>query len=422
MGLLVDDPALESFAAPRHGQLKLSSAFQPIFSPSHRRQVGVEGLIRAANRYGRSVAPLELFADVPPGEARILLDRRCRSIHVRNFLRLGDERSWLFLNVDPYVAVEGRRYGSFFAGMLKGAGLQPHRVAVELIETPFADQERLAAAVDYYRELGCSIVIDDFGAGSSNFDRIWRLKPDIVKIDREMTRRVAVEPLVRRMFTGIVSLLHEAGALVCVEGIESEDEALCATDADADMMQGFYFGPPAAGLSRDVECRRTFERLFDLFQADAASFRGRRRACLEPYFAALADSAGAISRERAFAVATHSLMDLTCTQRCYLMSGDGAQIGANLEAERNMSAREPRLEPMRPTDGTNWQTKPYFRRAIAAPGAIQITRPYLSVTGPRLCVTLSLAFGPPESLRVLCADVDFHALAGEDLRFADLER
>ena len=46
---------------------------------------------------------------------------------------------------------------------------------------------------------------------------------------------------------------------------------------------------------------------------------------------------------------------------------------------------------MRPTPGTNWQNKPYFRRAMAAPGAIQVTRPYLSVTGPKLCVTLSLA-------------------------------
>src|SRR5215510_15562581 len=83
----------------------------------------------------------------------------------------------------------------------------------------------------------CSSDLDDFGAGYSNFDRIWRLRPDIVKIDREMTRRVTVEPLARRMFTGIISVLHEAGALVCVEGIETEAEALCAIDANADLIQ-----------------------------------------------------------------------------------------------------------------------------------------------------------------------------------------
>jgi len=98
-------------------------------------------------------------------------------------------------------------------------------VAVELIETPFDDEKRLVAAVEHYRTIGCLIVIDDFGAGYSNFDRIWRLKPDIVKIDREMTRRVTVEPArathVRRDHLGV----HESGALVCVEGIETEAEA-----------------------------------------------------------------------------------------------------------------------------------------------------------------------------------------------------
>ena len=31
-------------------------------------------------------------------------------------------------------------------------------------------------------------------------------------------------------------------------------------------------------------------------------------------------------------------------------------------------------------------------RTICAPGKVQITRPYLSVIGPKLCVTLSFAF------------------------------
>src|SRR2546428_6881687 len=119
--------------------------------------------------------------------------------------------------------------------MLEENGLPAHRVAVELIETPFDDEKRLVAAVEHYRTIGCLVVIDDFGAGYSNFDRIWRLKPDIVKIDRDMTRRVAVEPLARRMFTGIVSLLHEAGAPVCVEGIENAPEPLCAADAEPDL-------------------------------------------------------------------------------------------------------------------------------------------------------------------------------------------
>ena len=409
--------SLASFAAPVHGRLELSSAFQPIFSPAHRRAVGYEGLIRARDKRGRIVPPLELFSEVPVGETRILLDRQCRSLHVSNFTRFADERSWLFLNIDPYVAIEGRNFGSFFAGMLRESGLAPHRVAVELIESPLADEGKLAAAMEYYRELGCVIVLDDFGAGHSNFDRIWRLNPDIVKIDREMTRRVTVEPLARRMFAGIVSVLHEAGALVCVEGIETEDEALCATDANADLVQGHYFASPATGLVEEGCARDTFARLFAGFRAEVLEMQAQRHAKLEPYFSGLATAAGALASGVGLPAAAAALIAQPYTQRCYLIGGDGLQLGANLEAERNASARDPRLEPMRPTAGTNWQNKPYFRRAIASPGAIQVTRPYLSVTGPKLCVTLSIAYTRKGGTEVVCADLDYEALAGADLAF-----
>lgn len=398
----------------------LSSAFQPIFSLAHRRPVGYEGLIRGRDVVsGAAVTPAELFRRAPRGAPRIDLDRRCRSLHVQNFMQAGESRGWLFLNVDPYVAIEGPRYGSFFQHMLHENGLASHRVAVELIESQVMSEPSLAAAVEYYRDMGCVIVIDDFGAGYSNFDRIWRLRPNIVKIDREMTRQIGVEPRVRYMFSGIVSVLHQAGALVCVEGIETEHEALCALDAGADMVQGHFFARPSPRLIAENTCNSIFSRLFARFGEESAEYRVRRRAGLQEYSAALERAAGRLTRgtQHDFATAMQPLLQLECTQRCYLIGGDGTQLGANLEAERSPFSRDRRLEPMRPTAGTNWQAKPYFRRAAEAPGEVQVCRPYLSVTGPRLCVTLSVGCIVEGALVVACVDIDYVALAGDDLSF-----
>jgi EAL domain-containing protein (putative c-di-GMP-specific phosphodiesterase class I) len=380
--------------------------------------VGYEGLIRASDPRGRVVRPYELFGKAPRGEARIKLDRQCRALHVRNFRELGNTRSWLFLNVDPLVATEGPRFGAFFAEMLEANGLPAHRVAVELIETPFEDEARLAAAVEYYRGLGCLTVIDDFGAGYSNFDRIWRLRPDIVKIDREMTRRVTVEPLARRMFTGIISVLHEAGALVCVEGIETEAEALCAIDANADLIQGDFFAPGSAGLLPEDARSEVFERLITDHRADFAEFQKRQHTRLVPYLAAIKNAVQDLALGAKLQPAVQGLLRLPSAQRCYLIGGNGLQVGANVEAARKVHSQDQRFEVVQPTEGTDWQTKPYFRRAIETPGKVQITRPYLSVLGPKLCVTLSFAFEAADgSQQVLCVDLDFASLAGEDIAF-----
>ncbi len=397
-------------------EYRLSSHFQPIFSLAHRRPVGYEALIRGTDSSARTYLALELLAQAPAGVARMQFDRQCRALHVRNFQRLRDDVSWLFLNVDPHIAVQGHRFGSF-AQMLENNGLSPHRVAVELIETPFDDQKRLITAVSHYHNLGCLVVIDDFGAGYSNFDRIWQLKPDIVKVDREMTRRVTVEPLARRMFTGIISVLHEAGSLVCVEGIETEAEALVAIDANADLLQGNYFALPAARPPEEHVCDELFAQLFSDFRAESAEFRERRRARLEPYLAALSDAVLALSAGVERASAVRALLKLDCTERCYLVANDGSQIGASAESERSAASRDRRLTPIQPATGTNWRTKPFFRRAMEAPGKVQITRPYLSATGPKLCVTLSYALLLNGSYHVLCVDLDFAALAGEDLAF-----
>ena len=395
---------------------RLATHFQPIFSLAHRRPVGYEALIRGTDAGGQVYLPAELLAQAPAGVARMQLDRQCRAQHVRSFRQLNDEVSWLFLNVDPHIAAQGHRFGSF-AQLLDESDLSPHRVAVELIETPFDDEKRLVKAVEHYHELGCLVVIDDFGAGYSNFDRIWQLKPDIVKIDREMTRRVTVEPLARRMFAGIIGVLHEAGALVCVEGIETEGEALCATEANADLVQGNFFAAPAPRPPGDRASDDLFTRLFSEFREENTEFRARRRVRLQPYIAALSDAVFALSAGADRTSAVRALLELECTERCYLVAADGSQIGASAESERSSAARDRRLTPIRPVTGTNWQTKPFFRRAIDAPGKVQITRPYLSATGPRLCVTLSYALTLNGSFHVLCVDLDFAALAGEDLAF-----
>ncbi len=88
------------------------------------------------------------------------------------------------------------------------------------------------------------IAIDDFGEGHSNLERVWRIEPDIVKIDRSMIVRASKEPAYMLMLRTIVDFLHGKDCIVLAEGIETRIEALTALEAEMDLAQGYMLAPP----------------------------------------------------------------------------------------------------------------------------------------------------------------------------------
>jgi len=94
-------------------EFRLYTHFQPIFQSRPSPAGGLRGSDPRTDSNGKAYLATELLAKAPAGLPRMQLDRQCRALHVRNFRRLGDEDSWLFLNVDPYIAVQGLRFGSF---------------------------------------------------------------------------------------------------------------------------------------------------------------------------------------------------------------------------------------------------------------------------------------------------------------------
>lgn len=135
---------------------------------------------------------------------------------------------------------------SRFAELLQQHGVAPHQVVLEILEHAIDNIDDLAHAIQGFRELGCLIAVDDFGAGHSNLDRLWRLAPDIVKLDRLLVRDAAHQARARAVLPRLVALLHEVGALVLTEGVETEAEGLLALESQCDFVQGFWFARPAA--------------------------------------------------------------------------------------------------------------------------------------------------------------------------------
>src|SRR5262245_19085451 len=334
--------------------MRLSSHFQTVFSLAHGRAVGYEGLLRAINRDNRPTPPLDAFGIAERSGQIVLLDRLARAIHARNFAAQPSGASWLFLNIHPHVIVHGlTHHGPFFAELLESCGIAPSRVVIEVLEAALLEDAPLADALAYYRGLGCLIAIDDFGAGHSNLDRIWRLKPDIVKLDRALVSQASEDRTARQMLPRVVAMLHEAGSLVLMEGVETEAQAMIAMDAESDFVQGHFFAPPSPELSPVPSGGASFDALYNQFHRLAALEHMDYQSEVDPYAQALVAVAERLETGQVLAEAAAPFLGLPHADRCFVLDRMRQQDGASALARSTTAAADPRFAPIADDSGAN---------------------------------------------------------------------
>lgn len=116
----------------------------------------------------------------------------------------------------------------------------------EVVETEnIPDMKRLKKILDYYKSRGVGTAVDDMGAGFSSLQYLTALRPDYVKIDRDLVVRSEHSGEARRSLDLIVSQARQLEIQVIAEGIETEGQMQMCRDAGADYMQGFLFAKPA---------------------------------------------------------------------------------------------------------------------------------------------------------------------------------
>ncbi|MFV8570397.1 EAL domain-containing protein [Marinobacter sp. SBS5] len=385
--------------------LTLHTALQPIYSIAHKRTVGYEALIRAFDNDNAAVLPPHLF-DLPSSDAEnLLLDRLCRYLHVRNYSSIKDQLNWLFLNVSPRVVTHGNQSDSFFGQILEKTGLPAHRIVMEIVEQPTDDAEKLRETVAYYRKLGCLTAIDDFGAGHSNFERIWNLSPDIVKLDRSLLMRAVEDRRARQILNGIVSLLRQSGCLVLLEGVETRDQVMIAIDAGVDFVQGFYFQRPSTDLGALSKAPADLDDLLAEYKKRKEVTQDPTRQLVNYFTAPFKQATERLQQGLTMSQACSELITHSVVSRCYLVDAKGVQITDTLLPNGRLENQDPRFKPLEDTASADWCRQQYLSQALEQPGSLQVTAPYLCVTGANMCVTLSLAYDFQGSLKVLCCDI-----------------
>lgn len=151
---------------------------------------------------------------------------------------IGDRH--IFINLIPNQAINFEEfarlkeiYHRFFS-----------QIVIEIIENDSRDENALIRKVDYLRESGLKIAIDDFGSGYSNEIRILNLLPNIIKIDMELVQGIAKNEDKQSIVNGLVNFCKTKHIKIVAEGIEEYEDLIYLINLGIDYGQGYYLAKP----------------------------------------------------------------------------------------------------------------------------------------------------------------------------------
>ncbi len=107
-----------------------------------------------------------------------------------------------------------------------------------------ANYGKLAEVCDALRKMELKIAADDFGKGFSGLDRIVKMRPEIVKLDRSLIDGIDHDFGRQAFLKSMMSAAKLVGALVLAEGVERIEEAKFCQENGVDLVQGYLFHRP----------------------------------------------------------------------------------------------------------------------------------------------------------------------------------
>ncbi|MDR3368329.1 EAL domain-containing protein [Rhodoferax sp.] len=225
--------------------------FQPIVSNSSGRTEKFECLVRLLDEQGMPVGPGQFL-----GVAKKLrLYGDITRLMVRKSMAVFKGTPYSFsLNLSFEDLTDSETTG-FIKQLLRESGMGK-QVIFEILESEgIQSYTEVRAFIDEVKAMGCSIAIDDFGSGYSNFDHLLRLNADIIKLDGSLIRNLDTDASALILIRGILQFAKELGFSTVAEYVHSASIQDRVQALGIDHSQGAFFSMPTATPMTEIKAQ-----------------------------------------------------------------------------------------------------------------------------------------------------------------------
>ena len=215
--------------------------FQPIVNTQTQEIYKYEALIRYINENGEVIAPIKFLdiakkAKLYPYIIEIMLGQAI------NLIKQKDKR--VAVNIS-FEDISSRKTTKKIYKILKENKELTNKLEFELLESEeISDFDTVTTFIKEVKEFGCSVGVDDFGAGYSNFNMLTNLDIDFVKIDGSLIKEIDQSKNQEIIVNTISTFSKQFGFKTVAEFVSSEEIYQKVKSLDIDYAQGYHFGKP----------------------------------------------------------------------------------------------------------------------------------------------------------------------------------
>ncbi|MBE6005433.1 MAG: bifunctional diguanylate cyclase/phosphodiesterase [Lachnospiraceae bacterium] len=217
--------------------------YQPKISASSKEVIGYEALVRLKDSpYGPGV----FIPVIEKSGWTIKLGRLITKLVVEQLHAWQEEGKTIHpvsLNFSSRQ-IHDLGYCNYLKKLLLQYKVDPKYVQIEITESLLLEESsRTSDLFKSFQTMNIKLLLDDFGTGYSSLAYLTYVPVDDVKLDKSLVDTYLTDGK-EDFIRDVISLVHDIGKTITIEGVEHEWQYLKLAEFNADTIQGYFFSKP----------------------------------------------------------------------------------------------------------------------------------------------------------------------------------